>query len=95
MSLSTGWRVGSANNALLLREIADTLHNRRAAAAPGGEIARSDTEWLIHLVAIAVFDEAMYGAQLRRSAGIEGGEESARQFRTWFAALIRGHGRPR
>ena len=92
MSLSTGWRVRSANNALLLREIADTLHTRRAAAAPGGEIARSDTEWLIHLVAIAVFDEAMYGAQLRRSAGIEGSEESARQFRTWFAALISEHG---
>jgi len=34
----------------------------------------------------------MYGAQLQRSAGIAGGEESARQFRTWFAALIRQHG---
>jgi AcrR family transcriptional regulator len=87
---------GPANNAMILREIADTLHARRvAAAAPGATIARDDTEWLIHLVATSAFGEAMYGAQLRRSAGIEGGEESARQFRTWFAALIRGHGRPR
>src|SRR5437016_12760729 len=35
---------GPANNALLLREIVDTLHARRAAAPPGSEIARSDTE---------------------------------------------------
>ena len=83
---------GPADNPLILREIADTLHPRRAAAAPAGEITRSDTEWLIHLVAIAAFGEAMYGAQLRRSAGIEGSEESARQFRTWFAALIQEHG---
>ena len=85
-----------ANTAMILRELADTLHARRvAAAAPGVAIARDDTESLIHLVAIAAFDDAMYGAQLRRSAGIEGGEESARQFRAWFAALIRGHGGPR
>src|SRR5437879_2351895 len=62
-----------ANNAMILREIADTLHARRAAAAtPGSTIAREDTEWLIHLVATSAFGEAMYGAQLRRSAGIAG-----------------------
>ncbi len=84
---------GPANNAMILREIADTLHARQvAAAAPGTVIARDDTEWLIHLVATSAFGEAMYGAQLRRSAGIAGGEESARQFRAWFAALIREHG---
>src|SRR6266849_6114609 len=47
---------------------------------------------LIHLVATSAFGEAMYGSQLRRSAGIAGDEESARQFRAWFAALIREHG---
>jgi len=84
---------GPANNAMILREIADTLHARRVAvAAPGTPVAREDTEWLIHLVATSAFGEAMYGAQLRRSAGIAGGEESARQFRAWFAALIREHG---
>ncbi|HEV2334682.1 MAG TPA: TetR/AcrR family transcriptional regulator [Stellaceae bacterium] len=82
-----------ANTALILREIADTLHARRVAAAtPGGTVAREDTEWLIHLVAIAAFGEAMYGDQLRRSAGIAAGEESAHRFRTWFAGLIREHG---
>lgn len=83
---------GPSDNPLLLREIVDTLHTRRAAAAPGVTVERSDTEWLIHLVAIAAFGEAMYGAQLRKSAGIDGGEESVRQFRTWFATLIHERG---
>lgn len=80
---------GQANTTMILREIADTLHARRvAAAAPGNKIERSDTEALVHLVAVAAFGEAMYGTQLRRSAGIDESEEGARQFRTWFAALI-------
>lgn len=80
---------GGANNSMILREIADTLHARRIAAAPpGSEVDRSDTNSLVHLVAIAAFGEAMYGAQLRRSAGIDESEQGARQFRAWFAALI-------
>jgi len=87
---------GQANTAMILREIADTLHARRvAAAAPGSEVARSDTESLVHLVAISAFGEAMYGPQLRRSAGIDMSEEAARQFRAWFAALIGESGRRR
>jgi AcrR family transcriptional regulator len=87
---------GQANNPMILREIADTLHARRVAAAPpGSEIGRSDIEALVHLVAIAAFGEAMYGTQLRRSAGIDTSEEGARQFRAWFAALIGEHGRHR
>jgi AcrR family transcriptional regulator len=83
---------GQANNAMILREIADTLHARRVATAPpGSEIARSDTEWLVHLVAIAAFGEAMYGTQLRRSAGIDESTASIREFRAWFAALIAEH----
>jgi TetR/AcrR family transcriptional regulator, repressor for neighboring sulfatase len=81
-----------ARHAMTLREITDTLHRRRlATAAPGREIAREDTEWLIHLIATAAFGEAMYGEQLRRSAGIEDGEEGARRFRHWLAALVRAH----
>jgi AcrR family transcriptional regulator len=85
---------GNQNNAAtILREITDTLHARRVAAAPAGtEIARSDTDALVHLVAIAAFGEAMYGAHLRLSAGIGGGDQSERQFRAWFAALLREHG---
>jgi AcrR family transcriptional regulator len=84
---------GGAESASLLREIADVLHARRVAAAPpGGAPPREDTVWLIHLVAAAAFGDAIYGAQLRRSAGIAGEEDGARCFRQWFAALLRMHG---
>jgi len=84
---------GRLNNPMILREITDTLHARRVAAAPpGSEITRSDTEALVHLVAIAAFGEAIYGTQLRRSAGIDEGEESARRFRAWFADLVHRYG---
>lgn len=72
-------------------EVADTLHQRRLAAAPGRAIPREDTQWLVHLVAVAAFGEALYGGRLRR--GIDAGEAGARRFRAWFAALIRAHTR--
>ena len=83
---------GDADNPMILGEIGDIVHARRvAAAAPGGAPPRSDTDWLIHLVAVAAFGEALHGAKLRRSAGLDPGEESARRFRQWLAALIRRH----
>ena len=72
-------------------EIAETLHMRRLAAAPPGrEVTREDTQWLMHLVAIAAFGEAMHGVRLRHGLGCDEGE--TRRFRAWFAALIREHG---
>jgi AcrR family transcriptional regulator len=74
-------------------EIAETLHRRRVAAAPPGrEVTREDTQWLMHLVAVAAFGEAMHGVRLRRGLGRDGGES---RFRAWFAALIREHGQGR
>ncbi|HJU16379.1 MAG TPA: TetR/AcrR family transcriptional regulator [Stellaceae bacterium] len=80
---------GVEEPATMRHEIADTLYKRRLAAAPGRAITREDTQWLVHLVAVAAFGEALYGARLRR--GANGGEAGARRFRTWFAALIREH----
>jgi AcrR family transcriptional regulator len=75
-------------------EIAETLHKRRVAAAPcGREVTREDTQWLMHLVAVAAFGEAMHGARLRR--GLSRDEGETRRFRAWFAALIREHGQGR
>ncbi len=75
-------------------EIAETLHMRRVAAAPPGrEVTREDTQWLMHLVAVAAFGEAMHGVRLRRGLGRD--ECEARRFRAWFAALIREHGQGR
>jgi AcrR family transcriptional regulator len=76
--------------ATIQQEIADTLHRRRLAAAPGREISREDTGWLMHLVAVAAFGEAMHGIRLRRGVGTD--ESETRRFRAWLAALIQEHG---
>jgi AcrR family transcriptional regulator len=81
----------AAEPATVQREIADTLHRRRIAAAPPGtEISRADTECLMHLVAVAAFGDAMHGTRLRRGLGAD--ESDARRFRAWFATLLRKHG---
>ena len=73
------------------RDIADTLHRRRVAAAPPGtQISREDSKCVMHLVAVAAFGDAMHGARLRRGLGAD--ESDARRFRTWFAALLHSHG---
>ena len=86
---------GTEENQLIMRDIADRLHARRLATAPPGiAIARADTEALVHLVATAAFGDALYGAQLHRSAGLPATSETDRGFRQWLAALIRARSQP-
>ena len=81
---------GTEGTQLIIRDIADRLHDRRIAAAPTGTaIARADTDALIHLVATSAFGDALYGAQLHRSAGLPATSETDRSFRQWLAALLR------
>ncbi len=81
---------GAEGNQMIIRDIADRLHARRIAAAPPGmAIPRGDTDSLIHLVATAAFGDALFGAQLHRSAGLPATSETDRCFRLWLAALIR------
>jgi len=81
---------GTEENQLILRDIADRLHARRLATAPPGiAIARADTDALVHLVATSAFGDALYGAQLHRSAGLPATSETNRSFRQWLAALLR------
>jgi AcrR family transcriptional regulator len=83
---------GTEGTQMIMRDIADRLHARRIATAPpGAAITRGDTDALIHLVATAAFGDALYGAQLHRSAGLPPTSETERHFRLWFAALIRAH----
>ena len=80
---------------MIQREIADHLHARRVAAAPPGTtVAREDSQFLVHLIAIAALGDAIYGAQFRRSAGLAEGAETHRRFRAWLAALIRARDTP-
>ena len=81
---------GAEGTQTIMRDIADELHKRRvAAAAPGAAITRDDTDGLIHLVATAALGDALFGAQLHRSAGLPTTSETDRSFRQWLAALIR------
>jgi TetR/AcrR family transcriptional regulator, repressor for neighboring sulfatase len=83
---------GADGTQMILRDIADGLHARRIAAAPPGAAAtRHDTDHLIHLVATAAFGDALFGAQLHRSAGLPATSGTDRSFRRWLAALIRAH----
>jgi AcrR family transcriptional regulator len=81
---------GAERTQMIIRDIADRLHARRIAAAPpGAAVPRGDTESLIHLVATTAFGDALFGAQLHRSAGLPATSETDRCFRRWLAALIR------
>ncbi len=83
---------GTEGTQMIMRDIADSLHARRIATAPpGAAIAREDTDALIYLVATAAFGDALFGQQLRRSAGLPATGEADRGFRLWLAALIRAH----
>lgn len=79
-----------SGSTMVQREIADHLHTRRIAMAPPGTtVAREDSQFLVHLIAIAALGDAIYGAPLRRSAGLAERPETDKRFRAWLAALIR------
>src|SRR5207244_1369225 len=85
-------RGGAERTQMILRDIADGVQARRVAAAPPGTvISRDDTDSLIHLVATAALGDALFGAQLHRSAGLPATSETDRGFRRWLAALVRAH----
>ena len=76
---------------MIQRQIADHLHVRRVETAPPGRVVvRQDSEFLVHLIATVALGEAIFGTQLRRSAGLADSPEFDRNFRAWLAALIRG-----
>jgi AcrR family transcriptional regulator len=86
---------GKSGETMIMREITDMMHARRAAnAPPGTTVPREDTEWAVFLVTFAAFGDAIYGAPLRRSAGLPDNEESDQRFRAWLAALLRGRSTP-
>jgi len=85
----TGELVGPAT---IMRDIADSLHERRAAAAPPGTAPdRADTEMLVHLIAVAAFGDAIVGRRLWRSAALPATDDTDRRFRAWLAGLIRAY----
>jgi AcrR family transcriptional regulator len=85
----TGETIGPAT---IMRDVADSLHARRVAAAtPGAAPDRADTEMLVHLIAVAAFGDAIIGKRLWRSAGLPATDDTGGRFRAWLAGLIREH----
>jgi AcrR family transcriptional regulator len=83
---------GESGETMIMREIIDLMHARRTAnAGPGTPVSRQDTEWAVFLVTLAAFGDAVYGAPLRRSAGLPDNDETEHRFRVWLTALLRGH----
>lgn len=79
-----------AENHHVMRDIVDTIQTRREAAAPpGAAVNRDDADFLVHLVATAAFGDAMFGPQLRRSAGHIPDAAIERRYRAWLAVLVR------
>jgi TetR/AcrR family transcriptional regulator, repressor for neighboring sulfatase len=77
-------------SAMIQREIAERLHARRVAAAGQGAVIPPEEEslYLVHLIATAALGEAVYGSQLRKSAGLPDTPETDRNYLTWLAELI-------
>jgi AcrR family transcriptional regulator len=83
------------DSSMIQREIADVLHARRVALGPPGTpVAFEDSQFLVHLIAIAALGDAIYGPQFRRSAGLAEGPDTDRRFRAWLAALARARPPP-
>jgi TetR/AcrR family transcriptional regulator, repressor for neighboring sulfatase len=86
---------GESGETMIMREIIDIMHARRAAnAPPGTTVPREDIQWAVFLVTCAAFGDAIYGAPLRRSAGLPDNDETDHRFRAWLAALLRGRSTP-
>jgi AcrR family transcriptional regulator len=73
-------------------EIIRTVHQRRqAAAVPGVTIDEEDTKWLVYLVSATAFGDAIFGAQLRRRAGLSEDAATGTNFQLWLAQLLGRH----
>jgi TetR/AcrR family transcriptional regulator, repressor for neighboring sulfatase len=80
---------------MIQREFADRVHARRLAVVPpGSPVPFEDSQFLVHLIAIAALGDAIYGAQFRRSAGLREAPDTDKRFRAWLAALIQTRATP-
>ena len=77
-------------HATVMSELVRTVHEGRvAAAAPGVTIDETDTRSIVYLVTAAAFGDAIFGARLRKSAGLSADDVGA--FQHWFAELLHEH----
>jgi AcrR family transcriptional regulator len=73
-------------------EIVRTIQEQRVAAAPPGKVIdEEDTKSIVYLVTAAAFADAIFGAQLRRRAGLAADEAASAAFQRWLAKLLQCH----
>jgi AcrR family transcriptional regulator len=81
-----------ARQDMVTLEIVRTVHEMRMAAAPPGvAIDEDDTKSIVYLVTATAFGDAIFGAQLRKRAGLPEGAAASSAFQLWFAELLRRH----
>jgi AcrR family transcriptional regulator len=86
----TGATGDQATEDSVLLDIVTTIHKHRLAGAPAGvTIDPEDTKSVVYLAVIAAFGDAIFGPQLRRSAGLPVDERAIAEFQSWFATLLR------
>ncbi len=70
-----------------LRALAEVVHQKRTAAAPDANVAFGGTLFRLLLVTLSIIGESVAGATMRKVAGMDDPESSAR-FRSWLARLL-------
>ena len=73
-------------------DIVRTIQAQRVAAAPPGKVIdEQDTKSIVYLVTAAAFGDAIFGAQLRRRAGLDADAAASTAFQRWLAKLLQCH----
>jgi TetR/AcrR family transcriptional regulator, repressor for neighboring sulfatase len=73
-------------------EIVRLVHGMRVANAPPGVVINEeDTKSIVYLVTATAFGDAIFGAQLRKRAGLPEDAAASKAFQRWFAELLSLH----
>jgi TetR/AcrR family transcriptional regulator, repressor for neighboring sulfatase len=73
-------------------EIVRTIQAQRVASAPPGKVIdEQDTKSIVYRVTAAAFGDAIFGAQLRRRAGLDADAAASAAFQRWLAQLLQCH----
>jgi AcrR family transcriptional regulator len=87
----TVWLLQSADQPqgrpVLFEDVVEKFHQvRKSFARPGVEPDIADTRAVVHLMSVAAFGDALFGARLRQAGSKE--PQARRAFERWFGALI-------
>lgn len=73
-------------------DIVRTIQEQRVKGAPPGKVIdEQDTKSIVYLVTAAAFGDAIFGAQLRRRAGLDADAAASAAFQRWLAKLLKSH----